>query len=847
MNIKLSLNENWLMQSSEKISKYGETISSTDFNPEDWYPVDIPTTVVNGLVKNGVFDDPYHGVNMKAIPGYKQDVYQNYDNYYKPDDSPFRRSWWFRKEFDLDENLGKREFWLFFKGISYSANIWLNGKRIAGSNHVIGIYRRYDFNVTRFIKPGTKNVLAIEVFSQNPDDLGISFVDWCPLPPDDNMGIWQPVFLYMTGPIAMKHVFVQSKLNIETKEAKLMISTEIHNTRKEKVKGIIEGRIEDIAFKKEVILNNYEEKVVTFSIEEFPQLRISNPRIWWPYQLGSPELYTLDIKVRVKGEISDSDEITFGIRDIKSYINEHGSRVFTVNGQDILIRGTGWTSDMMLHQSEEQDEIDIAFLKNLNMNTIRFEGKLATDHFWDLCDKEGILVLAGWVCCSHWEKWDNWKEGDLDVAEASLRSQILRLRNHPSFAAWLYGSDFPPPTSVERIYLKVLEETYEELPNISSASAAPSDLKGETGVKMTGPYTYVPPVYWYTAGRIGAADGFNTETGPDVCIPPIGSLKRMFPEDQLQVGSEHWNYHAALGAFKSTEVVEEAIEKRYGKPETIEDFAKTAQVLGYECWRAMYEAHARNFPKATGVIGWMHNSPWPSLIWQLYDYYNNPNGAFFGSKKACEPLHVQYSYDDSTIWVVNSTLDEKENLLVTAKVFNLNSEEKLSQTVEKTTIKPNDRLKVLTIPEIDGLSPVYFIHLTLQERSTVVSRNFYWLSIKEDVFQEKDDWPYTPLKSHADMSAIRTLPEAEVEKSFNIRENSKNYEITVELKNTSSNIAFFLRIIVIDKKTRQFIAPVHWDDNCVSLFPSEKVEIKGVFPKKAIIGKPIFVVEGWNC
>ncbi|MFX1335708.1 MAG: glycoside hydrolase family 2 protein, partial [Promethearchaeota archaeon] len=620
MTSKISLNKEWKMQSSDKLSKHGEIISTTEFIPENWYTVDVPTTVVNGLAVNGEFDfkNPYYGLNLKSIPGLKGDIKrQNYESRYKPEDSPFRKPWWFRKEFIIDEDHHKKETWIAFDGINYSANIWLNGRRIAGSDYVIGTYRRYDFNVTHFVNPGI-NILALEVFSPNPDDLGISFVDWNPMPPDDNMGIWQPVYLYSTGPVAIKFPFVKSKLNIESlEEAELIITAEFHNTQSECVNAIVEGKIEKVIFQKEILLDSKEKKNVIFSSEEFPQLMIKNPRIWWPYQLGSPELYKLDLKIRVNDKISDRHEITFGIREISSYINEYssskltiksriisksnqkvGSRVFTINGHDILLRGAGWTCDMMLAQSNEQDEIDVAFLKNLNMNVVRFEGKLATDNFWDVCDREGILIHAGWVCCSHWEKWNQWKTGDIEVAEASLRSQILRLRNHPSFLAWFYGSDFPPPEHVEKVYLNVLEKTYNELPRISSATAYPTKLTGETGVKMTGPYTYVPPSYWYTDGRVGAADKFNTETGPDVCIPPYESLRIMLPESQLKIGSEGWNYHTGLGAFADTKLIEEVITKRYGKPVCLEDFSKTAQILGYECWRAMYEAHLRNYPKS---------------------------------------------------------------------------------------------------------------------------------------------------------------------------------------------------------------------------------------------------------
>ncbi len=845
MNIKLSLDKEWQMQSSEKVSKHGETISTIDFDPEDWYKVEIPTTIINGLLQNKKIEDPYYGLNLKSLAGYKKEVTtQNFESHYKPDDSPYRSSWWFRKEFKLDNSFdSNKQFWLFFEGINYSANIWLNGHRISGTDYVIGSYRQFDFNITHLTKQESINVLALEIFSPNPDDLNISFVDWCPLPPDDDMGIWQPVTLYSTGPVAIKNPFVRNKLNIETlTEAELIISAELQNNQKEEIKATLQGKVEEINFSKEIILDPNEKKIV-----EFPYIRINNPRVWWPYQLGLPELYKLNLQVKVKDEVSDSAEITFGIRDIKSTINDHGSRVFTINGHDILIYGAAWTPDMMLRQSKEQDAIDIAFVKNLNLNTVRFEGKLATDHFWNLCDKEGILILAGWCCCSFWEKWKYWKKGDIRIAEESLRSQILRLRNHPSFIAWLYGSDFPPPGSVERVYLKVLKETYNGLPAISNASSRPSDLMGETGVKMTGPYTYVPPIYWYSQERAGAASGFNTETGPDVCIPPFESLQLMLPEGHRHVGSDVWNYHTGLGDFNNTKIIEEAIEKRYGKTKDLEDFANTAQVLAYECWRAMYEAHTRNFPKATGVIGWMLCSAWPSLIWQLYDYYLNPNGAFFGTKKACEPLHIQYSYDDASVIIINKTLQKKQNLTATIKVLNMDLEEKYLHSITNILIDRYSKKELLTIPKINGLSKVYFLILTLEEESTIISRNFYWLSLKNDIFKKKDEWFYTPLKEHADMSALRHLTKAEIKKSFNINENEDQYEISIDLENTSNTIAFFLRIFLIGEKTEKIITPVYLNDNYISLLPSERRKITGYIPKKSVTENLIIKVKGWNC
>jgi exo-1,4-beta-D-glucosaminidase len=842
------LSDNWFLQSSEKISLYGDKISRLNYSPKSWYPVTIPGTVVNGLVENKVYDDPYFGLNMQSIPGYKHGKTTHFSFHEMPKDSPFRKPWWYRNEFTLDSSFSDRSVWLQVKGINYSANIWMNGRQVATTDTVIGSFRRYDFDVTNHAMPGKKNVLAIEIFPPKPDDLSITFIDWGPTPPDDSMGIWQPVSICATGPVAIKHPFVRSKLDIKTfSAAELFISAELVNTRDKKITGTLEGSIGELFFSKKVSLKAFEERVILITPKECPGLTIKDPREWWPYQHGFPELYTAELKFVIDGGVSDSTTVNFGIRDIRSRINEHGARQFTVNGKDILIRGSAWTPDLMLRQDKERDDIDIAFLKNMNLNAFRMEGKLASDYFWDRCDREGVIVLAGWPCCTHWEKWDNWKPGDMDIARESLQSQIKRLRNHPSFAAWFYGSDFPPPEPVERMYLDVLEENYRELPSISNASVMPSALRGKTGVKMSGPYTYVPPAYWYNPDMPGHADSFNTETGPDVCIPVFESLKKMLPGDELYPGSKAWNHHAGLAFFTDTENVNDAVSKRYGEPKDIEDFAQTAQVLSYESWRAMYEAYARNYPEGTGVIAWMHNSSWPSMIWQLYDYFLHPTGGFYGARKACEPLHIQYSYDDASVWIINNTFARVNNLVAQAEVYTMDMKKPFERS-KRVNIKEDARIHALTVPEMKGLSPVCFLILTLKSKSKIISRNCYWLPNTKDIFEKKSRTNfYWPLKQHADMSALRSLPKAACDTSYIIKKKKNENIITVTIKNISDTIAFFLWVKVIDKTGRESIAPVFWSDNCITLLPSGQETIIGRFTGNLGSKDIDVVVEGWNC
>jgi len=864
MKEKIKLEENWLIQSSEDISVFGEEISSLAYQPTDWIHVKVPTTVVNGLYQTDQIEkEPYYGTNLRELRGYKIDVKrQNLESHYKPKDSPYRASWWFRTTFNLPEEPEENteeahptQYWLLFKGIHYRSNIWLNGKRIAGSDFIIGTYRRYFLNITEFITLKEPNVLAVEVFSSEPDELGISFVDWCPLPPDDDMGIWQPVYLFKTGPVVIKNLHVQTALSSDLHEARINIEMTVENVTKQLISVTIQGEIEDIQLSKKVQLESYEKKEVKFQPQEYHGLILKNPRIWWPYQLGTPELYELKLTCLEKEYgLTDEHYINFGVREFSSRINEYGSMVYSINGQEILVRGAGWTCDMMLRHPLEEDKAHIALLKNLNFNTVRLEGKLATDEFWDLCDREGILVMAGWCCCSHWEKWSKWKAGDIVVAVESLRSQLLRLRNHPSFLVWLYGSDFPPPKPVEAKYLELLEELTPELPVLSSASHYPSDLRGKTGVKMTGPYTYVPPIYWYSDGRIGEAKGFNTETGPDVCIPPLESLQRMMPADQLRLDSEAWSFHAGLGAFKDTALIEQAVKDRYGSFQNLPEFVELSQILGYEAWRSMFEAYGRNFPEGTGVIGWMLNSPWPSLIWQLYDFYFNPNGAYYGSKKACEPIHIQYSYDDHSIWITNFTQQEISSMTATIRVFNAESQLLAEKQLDNLSLGVYAYKPILILEELVDLKmlpAMFFLDLSLQLPSATKSiqsiyKNFYWLPKESDELAEKDDWPYTPVTQAADLSQIRNLPRTSLQKEVTIEETKDSYHIWINLENNSDTIAFFVWGKIKDTDTQKYVSPVYWNDNCISLMPKETYTLIAEVNHAQLKGKPEVSITGFN-
>jgi exo-1,4-beta-D-glucosaminidase len=854
---KLPLAEGWTLQSSSKIEATGEAISKPNFEPRNWYQVTVPTTVVAALVKNKTLPDPFFGMNLRQFPGVTYPIGANFSNIPMQPDSPYAASWWYRKTFTLPAPDKGKTIWLNFRGINYRANIWLNGKQIAKSDDVAGAWRTYEFNITDAAKPGAENVLAVQTFAPTETDLAITFVDWNPAPPDKNMGLWREVYIATSGPVALRYPAVVSNVDTDG-NAKLTVTAQLKNATSQPLKGTLKGAIESVQFSQDVELAPNESKDVAFEPDQFSQLNFTKPRLWWPAQMGKPDLYPLAMEFDVNGKVSDHDEIRFGIREVASEVDANKSRLFSINGKKILIRGGGWSPDMMLRENSQRLHDEFRYVKDMGLNTIRLEGKLETQEFFDLADREGILIMAGWCCCDHWEHWGKWKPQDFDIAKASLESQIYRLRSHPSLVMWLNGSDGPPPPDVEQTYLDVEKRLRFPDPTVSSASGAPTTITGDSGVKMSGPYEYVAPSYWTEdslgstnkckLGQCGGAHGFNTETSPGPAVPPIESIRAMLPKDHQWPIDDWWNFHAGGGEFKDIHVYTDALTARYGKADTLEDYTLKAQLMNYEGIRAMFEAYSRNKYTSTGVIQWMLNNAWPSMIWHLYDWYLRPAGGYFGAKRAMEPLHPIYGYDDRSVWVVSSLYTDARGLKLTTKVFNLDMTEKFSQETSLDAAADSTQ-KVLTLPALPDASPVYFLVLRLEDSTgQFVGSNFYWLSTKQESLDwEKSNWYMTPTGSFADYTALSQLPKIKLNVTSRTQTKGDDSITHVTVENPNKSLAFFVRLKLSKGSGDDEILPVLWQDNYISLLPGEKRELTATYRKAALgAAKPHLEVSGWN-
>ena len=843
------LHDGWRVQSACNLQAAGDAISSEGFAAENWLMATVPSTVLAAQAAAGAVPDPYYGANLRQIPGTSYPIGQNFSNLPMPRDSPYHCGWWYRKEFTAPAASAQQDrYWLHFGGINYRAEIWLNGHRIADSTQVAGAYRTYEFDVTGLLKPGQTNVLAVETFAPTEKDLGINWVDWNPCPPDKDMGLWGAVNLVATGavtvrsPQAVTH-FPENSLA----SADLTIYAELHNATDHAVKGIAAGSAAGVRFEQPVELAPNEDRTIVFSPQQFPQLLIHDPKLWWPYQMGQPHLERLTVSFSIQGQPTDEQSADFGFREITSELTANGSRLFRVNGKPILIRGGGWSQDMLLRSDEKRLRDQFRMVRDLNLNTIRLEGKLDTDEFFRLADEQGILVLAGWCCCDHWEHWKDWTPEDLAIAKASLRAQMLRLRHHPSLLVWLNGSDNPPPADVERAYLQIEAETHWPNPVLSSASSTPTTVTGESGVKMTGPYDYVAPSYWYVDKQHGGAYGFNTETSPGPAIPSLASRQKFLPDPEAWPPSPTWSLHNGGGEFVNLKVFDAAMEAVYAKPHSAAEYERMAQTMEYDSERAMFEAYGRNKYASTGVIQWMLNNAWPSMIWHLYDYHLDAGAGYFAVKKACEPLHIQYSYDDLSIEVVNSTYAPAAGLHAGLRVFNLTGKEIYSaQAVVESA--PDSAQRVFSIPEnlYQDADRILFVDLTLADASgAVVSRNFYWVPTTLTTFDwPKTDYTHTPAERNEDLAALTNLPPAKVTARAEIETTPNGRELRLHLDNASAVLAFQISAAA-RTPSGGLIAPVFWSDNWIELLPGESRTLTATLPETAPADF-IVQIEGWN-
>lgn len=793
------------------------------------YEVRVPTTVAGALDAHGYFGD-----NLFAA-----------ERYFEQDKSIFDSTWVFSTEFDTEPG---KHYLLKFDALNYYADIILNGETIASADTTFGVFVRRSFDVSGIVYAGKPNRLEVRLRRARKGDLNIGFVDWNPRPLDESMGIIGNVSLVETGSVLIEDIYVKPDLELPSlKSAELTVEVRLRNMESFPLQSELRVDFCGAVCSVPVELSAGQRRTIRLTSSQMPSLHVDNPRVWWTYDLGTPELYSISAEAQVGSSASSGAAVNFGIRSITSHLDSDNRRQFVLNGRPVLVKGAGWTDDLFLADTHESEEIQVRYVRDMGMNCIRFEniwGK--DDNIYELCDKYGVMAFVGWSCQWEWEDYCGLKETDrygcivspanIELVDRYFRDQVVRLRNHPSVIAWMVGSDRIPCPELEKRYLDFYTHN-DYRPYVCSAKQMTSEYGGPSGTKMEGPYEYVGPEYWYLDTRHGGNFGFNTETGVGMNIPQLPSLEKMMPADSLWPLSKSYDRHCTSSgsAMNSTRKIVEVVNGQYGEPSNLREFVSRAHSADYDATRAMFESFRCNIPASTGIIQWMLNSAWPSLYWQLYDYYLLPTAAYYATKKACQPLQLIYNYKENSVYAVNESGSGFEGR-ARIRIYDASSK-LISDELVPSDCPDNSSRKLYGVTRSG--EPVFLALSLLDRQGNEIADNFYCLPAEDNRYDwSRSNWYITPIDKYADLRFVSSLPSVEL----SMKTKREGRTIRVSLTNDSDAISYqnILRAVT---QAGDVITPAFWSDNFVTVLPGQTKELVCTLDEEQTAD---VALQGWN-
>ncbi|KAL1653311.1 hypothetical protein SLS61_004188 [Didymella pomorum] len=817
----------WKVASTKDVGINTAKLSASDLNTSSWYTIGSRGTLMATLIEDGVYDETslFFSNNLQGV-----------------DIAQFQVPWFYRTEFEAQAD-NDTFTQLITNGISSKADFFLNKRYLGGT---IGAYAGSEIDITDELQAG-KNVLLVKVYPTNYNrDFALGFVDWNPYPPDNGTGIWRDFQLKKSGQVTIDKPRVRTTL-----DGDVDFSVSVKNLGNARIEGRVQCAVRDPGGREiGTPRTPFEADGGKSDLVEL-HLNVDNPKIWYPSQWGDQPLYSVQCTA-TNGSNSnvaaayDQTPITkFGIRTVTARLNSYNDTMFSVNGQPFQVVGAGYTSDIFLRFDVEKLRTQYKYVLDMGLNTIRLEGKQEHPELYDIADEMGIMLLPGWECCDKWEAWiyneeksgEEWDDEDYATAAKSMSHEASMMQNHPSVLGFLVGSDYWPDNRATDLYVNTFRGYNWTTPIIASASqnGYPERL-GNGGMKMAGPYDWVPPSYWYDTDNdthLGAAFGFGSELGAGVGTPDQGSLTKILGAsdlDDLWQSPDKGLYHMStnVSSFYTRSIYNDALFKRYGTPTNLDDYVFKTQMADYEATRAQFEAYLSRWRAerpATGMIYWMLNNAWPSLHWNLFDYYLHPGGSYFGTKAALGNLETAvFDYHSQDVYYTNRALS-----VTGSKVRHLSIEiidlagtsvyQDLNTTYTNLTAEANTSNLITHISALQNITSVVLLRLTLTSlaQPDPLSRNTYWLAPQLDTLDwDNSTWYHTPVSSFSNLTALSTMPIAKIV----IRGKGRS----IQIENTSGVPAVFIRFNLVDTKGED-VVPVVWETNYITLWPRESYDV----------------------
>jgi len=885
--------KNFKLQSSTVVEQDGATLSTAKYQSDNyWFPVSVPSTVLSGLVANDVYPNPYFGMNNMRIPDASDSTNEAYNlgrySYLPNHKNPWKDPYWYRTTFELPKNNIEKRIFLHFKGINYRAAVWINGHQLADSTDMVGMFRQYRFDITDYVHGDSNNYLAVKIYPLDDPglpappqlkalgpfyanggptgDIGKNVTmlcsvgwDWMPAVRDREMGLWQPVYISTSGAVTIDETHVMTNLPDlpDTSLAGLNISMKLANHSSRSQGGKLSLTITPENFEGQSVQFNIPQKVganqtkeVSLNYKDISQLEIQNPSLWWPNGYGNPNLYNLEVSYSVDGNVSYTKKVTFGIRTVSSKVTDVDGwprRDFYVNGKNIKLTGGAWVPDLLLQRDSLRYVQEMSLIKNANLNTVRIWGGgiAPPDQFYEQADRHGLLV---------WQ--DFWVTGDTngefkgspdwplqgDVFIKNMKNTIKRVRNHPSLLVWTGGNEGHARKELYdamRQNVAELDGTRPFIPSSSGFAKLPEGWNGswpdnhKGGVYSGGPYSWQKPSHYYDLVEAGKDWVWKDEVGMP-SQPTYSSLPKIVPNlvpdtTEPYPLNDTWGYHDAASGNGKYDAYYKAIVDRYGAPQSYKDYSAKAQLTNANGYRAIFESVGSKLRDTGGVLLWKLNAAWPSVVWQIYDWYLNPNAGYYFTKRAVEPLHIQLNLNDSTVVVVNRQFKDQHHLKARVRFYGKDLREKFDKTYDLDA--PVEQATKIASIESELLSrdKLTFVELTLTNSQGVyISHNTYWLA------------PDSNFQSMQELAKS----EVNVKRITSVEGKHDTWQITLE--NPTDELAFFLHAKIMTKDGKELL-PSYWCDNYISLAPHESRTLEVSTRDAKQKREPLyFWLYGWN-
>ena len=846
----------WQLARASQVQATGEEVSLPAYNTDGWIAATVPGTVLTSYVNIGALPDP-------ALE----------DNWYNASESFFNSNFWYRTAFNLPSEMNGKHVFLNFDGINWKANVYLNGKKI---DRIEGAFTRSQVDITKALNPGGTNILAVEIVKNahpgsvkvknrkntdfnggilgydNPTFHATIGWDWITTVRGRDIGIWNDVALTTAGDVSLSDPLVTTTLALPDTAATMTPSVMLRNNEAHEVKGTLRGWIGDIQFEQQVTLAPGVQQQVSFDPASFAQLKDRAMRLWWPNGYGTPYLYKAGFEFVADGAATDKITYNAGIRQM-TYKDIDTRLTLYVNGKRFIPLGGNWgfSEQNLLYRGREYD-IAVRYHRDMHFNMIRnWVGMIGDEEFYEACDKYGVMVWQDFWLANPCDGPDPQNE---KMFLDNARDYTLRMRQHPSIGLYCGRNEGYPPATIDKALRQYVATLNPGMGYISSSA--------DDGVSGHGPYWACTPKFYFEhqSGKLHSERGM-----PNVMT--YEGLSRTLAPGALWPQGDAWGAHdyTMEGAQRGASF-NGIIEKAFGKVGDARQFTALAQWENYDGYRAMYESGSKD---RMGLIIWMSHACWPSMTWMCYDYYFEPTAAFFGCKKACEPLHIQWNASTRDVEVVNLAAGTHRQLTAKRQVIDLKGRVVKEDTATlDTSDDTTTSLHALHVDEQQQLGggTVYLVRLALSDAGgKVLSENTYVLSNEDGNLQELNTLPALTREQ-----VKVTVQEACAKGTkggccganggcCGVNGGCDNNGVnnaacgscctegcTVTIENTSSAPAMMLRLNLLDGDGQQ-ILPVNYSDNYLHLLPGEKRVISVNWNKADTRqGNPVVEVTGFN-